>query len=245
MVKRMLASGLFAGCAVGLLAALLHFAFVQDYILLGEQYETGALVHFDNATPPPAAEAGHDHAAGTEAHDHAPAAATDGGGDLKRNALTVLFTVLIYTAYAVLLAAGFGLAESFGHRITGREGLIWGLAGFFTFQMAPALGLAPELPGSIAADLGERQVWWWLTVACTGGALALLSFGKHWIAFAIAGAALIAPHVIGAPQPDAYWGVAPPELAATFTARVLGTALIVWAMLGWVTGALWAREGAH
>ena len=40
----MLTSALGAGCAAWLLAAVLHFAFVQEYILLGETYETGAAV---------------------------------------------------------------------------------------------------------------------------------------------------------------------------------------------------------
>ncbi|MGB7271275.1 MAG: CbtA family protein, partial [Albidovulum sp.] len=60
MIQRMVTSALFAGCAAGLFAALLHFAFVQEYILLGEKYETGALVHFGGASDAPAPE-GHDH----------------------------------------------------------------------------------------------------------------------------------------------------------------------------------------
>jgi hypothetical protein len=46
MIQRMLTSALVAGCAAWLLAAVLHFAFVQKYILLGEEYETGAAVHY-------------------------------------------------------------------------------------------------------------------------------------------------------------------------------------------------------
>ncbi len=241
MIQRMLASALFAGCAVGLLAALLHFAFVQEYILLGEQYESGALTHFENAAKP-AEPADHSHdteAATTDGHSHeAPATASDA----KRNALTVLFTVLIYTSYALLLTAGFALADSFGFKTGLTEGVLWGIAGFLAFQMAPAMGLAPELPGTIAADLGERQVWWWLTVACTGAALALLGLKRNVATLGLAALLFAVPHVVGAPHPDAYWGVAPPEVAATFTARVLGVALIVWASLGAVAGLLWSRD---
>ncbi|MEI2612914.1 MAG: CbtA family protein [Candidatus Promineifilaceae bacterium] len=36
------------------------------------------------------------------------------------------------------------------------------------FQLAPAFGLPPELPGMAAADLGARQVWWCGTALATG-----------------------------------------------------------------------------
>ena len=49
MIQRMLASALIAGFAAGLLAAVLHFALIQELIFLGEKYETGALVHFAGA----------------------------------------------------------------------------------------------------------------------------------------------------------------------------------------------------
>jgi cobalt transporter subunit CbtA len=246
MIQRMVTSALFAGFAAGLLAALLHFAFVQKSILLGEQYETGALTHFDNAMQPPAG--GHDHADPAQhadgmahAHDTHDAAAPS---DLSRNALTVLFSGLVYVAYALILVAGFALADHFGKRITAREGLLWGMAGFATFQLMPAMGLAPELPGTIAAELHLRQIWWWGTVATTATGLAVLGYGKGPIAFCLALALLAAPHVIGAPQAEQYWGVAPPELAATFAARVLGVGFAVWAALGWLAGYFWSSKTA-
>ena len=103
MIKSMVASALIAGCAVGLLAALLHFAFVQEKILLGEHYESGELTHFggsgskpthDHApamsapeqaeTTAPAPAAGHDHSAG---QDHAASGETSA---FTRNALALL-----------------------------------------------------------------------------------------------------------------------------------------------------------
>lgn len=242
----MVTSAVFAGFAAGLLAALLHFAFLQKSILLGEQYETGALTHFDNAMPPP--DGGHDHADPAQhadgmahAHDaHEGAAPTD----LSRNMLTVLFSALIYVAYALILVAGFALADHFGRRVTAREGLLWGIAGFATFQLMPAMGLAPELPGTIAAELHLRQIWWWGTVASTATGLALLGYGKGPLTLCLAVVLLAAPHVIGAPQAEQYWGVAPPELAATFAARVLGVGLAVWAVLGWLAGYFWSPKTA-
>jgi cobalt transporter subunit CbtA len=241
MIQRMLASALIAGFAAGLLAALLHFAFVQEYILLGEQYESGEVVHFK-------ASADHAHAAEPtpEAHDHGDHDHGAGGmvSDLQRNGLTVLFAGLIYVAYGLILVAGFGVAESFGLTITPREGLMWGIAGFVSFQLAPAMGLAPELPGTIAADLTARQIWWWGTVMATGTGLGMLAYGKGYLTMGLAVLLLAAPHVIGAPLPDGYWGVAPPEVGAIFSARVLATALVVWAALGWLAARLWAEKPA-
>lgn len=242
MFQRMLTSAVFAGAVAGLLAALLHFAFVQELILLGEQYETGAITHFSSgsaADDAVAAGTEHPHAEGAEAHEHASPGKVSG---IQRNGLTVLFSVLVYVAYAMLLVAGFGLAAMVGRRIGPQQGLLWGLAGFAAFQLAPAMGLAPELPGTIAAELGARQVWWWSTAVATAAACGLLAYGRQVWAYALAGVLLAAPHVIGAPQPEAFFGVAPPEVAAAFAARVLGVGLVVWISLGWVAGHFWSKS---
>lgn len=234
MFQKMMTGALIAGIAAGLLAAVLHFSFIQSLILLGERYETGELVHF--AAPQEHTGGAHDHGDG---HDHGSA----GAGGLSRDALTVAFTVLIYVSYGMLLTAGFAVAAQFGHRIGAAQGALWGLAGFAAFQLAPAMGLAPELPGSAAADLAARQVWWWSTVVATGGGLALLAYGRGPVA-AIAGVALVAaPHIIGAPVLDGYFGYAPTEVGATFSARVLGVGLAVWVVLGWIAGHQWSRSG--
>jgi predicted cobalt transporter CbtA len=55
-------------------------------------------------------------------------------------------------------------------------------------------------------------------------------------------ALLALPHVIGAPEIEGYYGVAPPEVAGAFAARVLGVGLAVWACLGWTAGFFWSRQ---
>ena len=241
MITRMLAGGVLAGFAAGLFAALLHFAFVQKLILLGEQYETGALVHFEAGNAPAVAD--HSHAEGEAQHAH-DAATTEGESTFKRNALTVMFTALIYASYGIILVAGFALAEHFGKAVTAREGVLWGLAGFAVFQLAPAMGLPPELPGTVAADLGARQVWWLGTVLATATGLACLGYGRSLLPAVVGGALLAAPHVIGAPHPDQFYGVAPPEVGATFAANVLGVGFATWAILGWLAGRLWSSRAA-
>jgi len=257
MIRNMATSALAAGCAAWLLAVTLHFAFVQKYILLGELYETGAAEHFAGvtaATVDHASGAAHDHGAtddgakdhgadtpsSTEAegHDHGKADASSG---LSRNLWTGVFFGLVYVAYALILCAGFGLVQAYGRMVTARDGLLWGMAGFAAFQLAPAMGLAPELPGTLAAELAARQLWWWGTVAVTAAALGLIGYGRTLASAALAVLLLALPHVIGAPEVEGFSGVAPPEVAAAFSARVLGTGLAVWAAMGWVAGAVWER----
>ena len=242
----MLTSGLFAGCAAGLFAALLHFAFVQSLLVTAERYEAGEIVHFDTAPQPAAArQEGVSHAHDKDhAHTHATSAVAEGGVDLKRHGLTVVFAALIYCSYGLILAAGFALAGLFGQKIDLRDGVLWGLAGFMTFQLAPALGLAPELPGTVAAELSMRQAWWVGTILATGAGLALLAYGRGITAIAVACVLLAAPHVLGAPVPDGYHGVAPSELGAEFAARVLGVGLLAWVALGWLCARFWNQEFA-
>jgi cobalt transporter subunit CbtA len=258
MINRMLPSALFAGFAAGLLAVLLQFVFVEKLILLAEDYETGARVHFAGVMSAD----GHDHSA-TEAvdPDAAPAAAegaepaTDGhdhqheageeASPLKRHALTVLFAALTYTGFALVLVAGFASAEmAVGHRPDLKAGLLWGLAGFAAFQLAPAVGLEPELPGTMAAALENRQIWWAGTAIATGGGLALLAFGRG-VPACIGGLVLLAlPHVIGAPELEGFSGSAPPELASKFAARSLAVGLVAWLALGAIAARLWTGKQA-
>lgn len=224
MFSRILVAGLFAGFAAGLIAALLQLVFVQPVLLQAELYESGQLVHF-----------GADKATG--------AAAEAGGIDWQRDGLSVLFATLIYTGYALVLVAAMALAADRGVRITVRQGLVWGIAGFVSVQLAPAVGLPPELPGSAAAEIGPRQFWWFAAVAATAAGLAMLAFGRGWAMRGVAALLILAPHAIGAPHPADFVGPVPPELAGLFAARALGVGLAAWALLGLFAAWFWNREG--
>ena len=256
MINRMVTSALFAGFVAGLFAALLHFAFVQEKILLGEKYETGAAVHSagvaehdHDMTEMPADEAVADGeaAAPAAADGHSHHHATEEGEEpspVMRNALTVLFHTLLYCSYALILVAGFAIAERYGKRVTAREGLLWGIAGFVAVQLAPAMGLEPELPGTLAAPLLDRQIWWAGTALCSGAALVMLGYGRSLLWVALAAGLLVVPHIIGAPELPTFSGVAPPELAASFAARSLGLGLATWALMGWLAGWFWSGKQA-
>ena len=240
MVKPLLASALFAGLIAGLFAAGLQLAFTVPLIAEAELYESGTLTHFGG----PAETAGHTHDAGTggvPGQDHTHDA---GEGGFSRHLLTVLTTVLVTCGFGLVLVAAFALTERYDLiRIDLKTGLMFGLAGFAATQLMPSLGLSPELPGSAAGALADRQLWWLGTVVATLGGLALIAFGSP--AIKVGGAVLIAvPHLIGAPHPDHPEGVVPPELAALFAARVLAVGALGWGALGALAGHFWSRERA-
>ncbi|HEY0918157.1 CbtA family protein, partial [Devosia sp.] len=151
LFQRIVFAAVLAGLAAGLgMSALQHWK-VTPLILIAETFES----------PAPAS---HAHAAETPdpSHDEATWAPADG---VERTAYTVLANVLTAIGFALLLAAASVLT---GLPVTARNGIVWGVGGFVAFQLAPAVGLPPELPGMVAAELGARQAWWWATALSTG-----------------------------------------------------------------------------
>ncbi len=224
MFSRILTSALFAGAAAGLIAALLQLAFVQPVLLHAELYESGELIHFGGEA--------------VSAHPDLPGMFSD----LQRDALSVIFTMFIYTGYALALVALMSVAEGQGHEVNGRTGVLWGLAGFIALHFAPGFSLAPEVPGVAAADVYDRQIWWWATAAAAAVAMWLIAFGGNIISYVIAAILLLAPHVIGAPEPDVFTGPVPTEIGALFAARAFGIGLVAWILVGAFAGYFWQSE---
>jgi cobalt transporter subunit CbtA len=154
----------------------------------------------------------------------------------ERAAVTVLFNFLTGFGYGLLLAAAYALHGKAGWR----RGLLWGLAGFATFALAPALGLPPDLPGGAVAPLGPRQLWWLGTAAATAVGLAGIVFARPMpLRFAGLGLILL-PHLIGAPQPLEA-GTVSAAMAETFAVRAVLIALPFWLALGAASGAVYRR----
>ena len=157
---------------------------------------------------------------------------------LERTMYTSLANVLTGVGFSMILTACFALS---GRPVIGRTGVLWGLSGFAIISLAPALGLPPEVPGAMAAELTDRQLWWFLCVALTGAGMWAMIF-RSGAAWAVGGIVLIAlPHLIGAPVPDRLGGPVPPELAAHFVSASLVTAAVFWCITGWLAGTFWNR----
>jgi len=221
MFRRIFGAAFGAGIAVGLFIAALQHVTLVPLILEAEKYEAGAPAH-------------------KHVHDGAEAERTPVADSPWRAVLTTIATTLTAVGFALLLSGVFAVS---GRDVDAREGLLWGLAGFTAFALAPAFGLPPELPGAVAADLAARQAWWIGTVAATAAGLGLIVFAPSRWGVPLAVALFAAPHLFGAPHPGEGAGSVPPELAAAFAARSLAVNALLWALLGLATGALYARLG--
>ena len=223
MTKNLFVSAICAGIAAGLLASALQLTFVIPVLLEGELYETGARVHF-----------------GTDGSPQSDRGAPPLAGDWLRHSMTVAFNIVTYTGYGLLLAAMISFASLKGITTTAKQGLIWGLCGYIAVQLAPAIGLPPELPGTVAAEVGQRQLWWISTILASAAGLGLIAFGRSYLP--LAGVVLMAtPHLLGAPHLDTFFGVAPPGLAAEFATLSLGAAAAGWVLLGYAVAAILQR----
>jgi len=212
-----------AGLIAGLGMTIAQELTTVPLILKAETFE-----HAEDAKAPPAP--AHEDATAS-AHEHGDGWAPQDG--FERTAFTLATNVLTGIGFALLLIAASELAGG----IAGwRQGVFWGLAAFTVFTLAPGLGLPPELPAMPAAELGARQVWWVATAICTAGGLALLVYGRSALA-AVAGIALlVAPHLVGAPQPVSHESPVPEGLHHSFVVAVVMTTLLFWVLLGGLTG---------
>lgn len=230
IISRIFLAAILGGAIAGAVMAIGHHFVVVPMILEAESYETAGAGGGDGHA--------HDHGDATATHDHGEEAwaPTDGG---ERTAYTFLTSIITAVGFGLLLTGCYALRK----QVNWRQGLLWGLAGFASFHLAPALGLPPELPGAAAAALEARQFWWIATVVLTAGGLAVIAFAPRYFKL-IGVVALVLPHVIGAPQPEQHGGLAPAELEQAFIYASLIVNGLFWIVLGAVTAYIFDRS-AH
>lgn len=182
---------------------------------------------------------GHAGSAHADGHGRGP----DHGGTwaphdgVERTFWTGVSNVATAIGFALLIVAIFAWRGG----ATWRQGLLWGAAGFFVFFVNPAIGIRPELPGTFAAGLLDRQLWWLLTVACSAAGVGLLILAPKALAKAGGAALLVVPHLAGAPHPEAEGGLAPGPLADSFVVAAAATNAAFWLVLGVVASVAFTR----
>lgn len=227
MIKRIAQTAGFTGLLAALLLTLLQSLWVAPLILQAETFEKA----------PSATEVTHEHTAGAPAHTH-DAEAWEPQDGWQRVLSTTGGNLVVAVGFALMLAGLYTLRAP----TRTAQGLLWGLAGYATFVLAPTLGLPPELPGTAAADLAQRQIWWVGTAASTAAAIALLVFGRNGWLKVLGVAILVVPHVIGAPQPEVHSMLAPPALEAQFKIASQLTNVAFWLALGLISAWLFRRH---
>jgi cobalt transporter subunit CbtA len=225
MIKRIAQTAGFSGLLAALLLTLLQSFWVSPLILQAETFEKAPTEI-------------HEHAAGA-AHTH-DAEAWEPEDGWQRVLSTTGGNLVVAVGFALMLAGLYTLRAP----TRTSQGLLWGLAGYATFVLAPTLGLPPELPGTAAADLAQRQMWWIGTAASTAVGIALMVFGRHWLLKVLGLATLLIPHVIGAPQPEVHSMLAPEALETEFKLASQLTNVAFWLALGLISAWLF-RRGAQ
>ena len=212
-MQKILFTALIAGCLSGLFVFVMQSAKLTPLILQAETYEQ------------------------VDSHHHEEEAWEPANG-FERNAYRLLADLGVGVGYALLLIGAFTLR---GEEMDTKSGILWGLAGFAVFSLAPGFGLPPELPATMAADLTQRQIWWVGTALATAVGLALVVFKPSNGAKGLGIALMALPHIIGAPKPP-LGGVVPTELNAEFAAASLATMALFWVVLGALSGWLYGMK---
>jgi len=223
VLTRIVAAAALAGVTAGLLLTVVQHFTVAPLLRAAEVYEdasaASAPVHANGATDPAA-----------------PAWSPRAGW--SRTLATALANVALATGFALILAGGMML-----RRVAGpRAGMLWGMAGFLAFFVAPSVGLPPDLSGSIAAPLHDRQVWWAATVAATATGLWLTAFGPKPLHRVLGVIVVCAPHVVGAPPAPEQASLVPPALALQFLYATYGLNAMLWLVLGGLVGITLRKE---
>jgi len=218
MIRETALATLLAGLVAALGFAILQSIWVTPLILKGEIYEDRAAAAQESA-PPTAASAEHH-------HDENAWKPQDG---VERTLFTAAADLLMGVGYACVLIALYLLWRA---PKSAWWGAAYGLAGFVVFFAAPALGLAPELPGTASAELALRQQWWVMTAAATAIGLLLLFSRLPWWWRVLGVAVIVAPHWVPAPRPAVEGSLAPEELQSQFRLATTLCNAIFWVVLG-------------
>lgn len=233
MAGKILIAAILAGIAAGVFATAMQSWRVIPLIIEAERYENGTAsgiaqnhgAALQNDTD--AANLGSFHASGIDA---------------ERTFHTLLANGVIGVGFSLLLTAAILLLN---RPITASSGLIWGIAGFVVFVLAPSVCLPPELPGMPAGDLVQRQIWWLVTVLCTAAGLYLLAFHRKLPLMLMAVALIVTPHVPGGPRPITMESGVPAGLAAEYVVATFVASVLFWLFLGGLVGYLFRRIAGH
>jgi cobalt transporter subunit CbtA len=213
MFKRIVAAAALAGVMSGVLLTVIQQIEIVPLIEAAEAREAAHLA--------------------SQAHQHSePNQSWTPHNGWQRALASTVSNITLAIAFALLLGSAMSLRRSSGWR----AGIIWGIAGYVVFFVAPALGLPPELPGTDAAPLSDRQLWWVGTASCTAAGLWLAVFAAKPLVRVFGLLLLCAPHVIGAPQPHIDDGVNIDDLAQAFIRATYLANAALWLSLGAFVG---------
>ncbi|MCL5801076.1 MAG: CbtA family protein [Gammaproteobacteria bacterium] len=228
--RRIVSAALWTGILAGLLLTAVQSIQVIPTLLKAEVYEEKAAA---------AALSGYTHSSVEDGHEHQhDQDAWKPANGWERTFSTAVSNISLAVGFALLL----GGAICFRGGVSSwRAGLLWGLAGYAVFFVAPSLGLPPEVPGTELARLADRQLWWLMTVLATGAGLSLLIFARTGISKILGVVLLVVPHLIGVPQPQIHSSAAPVGLAHAFIYATALANAVFWLAMGGLMGLFYKK----
>ncbi|MCF6327658.1 MAG: CbtA family protein [Devosiaceae bacterium] len=236
LFQRVFFAAVLAGLAAGFVLSAIQQWRVVPLIVQAELYEINDVHALEHAKDPVV----------VGPHLHPPEAEAAGPDfDFERAGLTVLASVLTGLGYALVLGAVSIFANI---PINRKNGVMWGLAGFVSVALMPSIGLPPELPGMVAAEIGARQIWWIGTVLISSLAIYVLYKNPNPAGVFIGLVLILIPHIVGAPLAPAEPASVPAALALIYVANAMFSLFAFWITLGfsfgWISQRLNKEEGA-
>ncbi|MCK5830763.1 MAG: CbtA family protein [Methylococcales bacterium] len=208
MFNRIVLSALLAGTVAAILLSIIQVFWVTPMILEAETYEISVPSSIN--------------------HGEVVDEAWEPEDGWERTLSTAGSNIVIAFGFSLVLTGFYSLFKT--SKLY--QGLGWGAAGYVAFFAAPALGLSPELPGTVAANLVDRQYWFLGTVFSTALGLALIFLPHQWFWRLLGILLVLTPHLIGAPQPEVHETLAPHALVVDFIRAAWISNAFFWLVLG-------------
>ena len=188
----------FAAIIVGIISGTVYGVFqqlaVNPIIYAAETYEL---------SEPDTAKQENANSGSPDGHTPSPDAWAPQDG-IERILSTLGANILVAMGFSLILLSAMAIhnLKSSKPKVKWTSGILWGVGLMLCFFVSPALlGLHPEVPGTVAENLHNRQIWWISCAVATALGLILIYYGSA--ALKLAGGALVAfPHIIGAPVMD-------------------------------------------
>ncbi|MDF1878471.1 CbtA family protein [Sulfurimonas sp. SAG-AH-194-C20] len=196
-------------------------------ILHAEQFEDGKLINYVNNNEVKISDT-------HEAEEEEAWAPADGA---QRLFFTFVTNFVLAMGFTFLLCGVYLYLQE----LTVFKGMLVGAVGYMSFFFLPSIGLTPELPGTLAASLESRQIWWVSTVLASLVGFGVLYFSKNILYKALAVVVILAPHIVGAPHPEFHAGTAPLELFETFVQTSFVINAIFWLSLGAISASFYKK----
>ena len=227
MIKQIFFTALLSGLLAGGVLTAIQSMGTIPLILEAEKYEDGALVDYTNNQELTLT---HDE----EEEEEEAWSPKDGA---QRLFFTFLTNIFLATGFSFLLCVVYLYLKE----VTLLKGLISAGVGYLTFFVLPSIGLTPEVPGTLAASLEARQLWWVSTVLASAIGFGVLFFNKSRLYQGLALVLILVPHIVGAPHAEYHAGTAPIEIFHSFVQASFVTNGLFWLVLGLLSASLYNK----